>query len=92
MKQAYAWRTPDDNRYHYYTIYLSPYGLTSTFWIAFDANMSNTLDYFYIDDIQVIAVRSFCITVTSGTHVLKVSVDVDPDTGQETVWGWYYLS
>ena len=43
-----------DNTYHYYEFDLTPYGLTSNFWIAFDAEMSSTNDYLYVDDIKII--------------------------------------
>ena len=44
----------DDDIYHYFDIDLSSYPLTSNFWIAFDAEMSDTGDYFYVDDIEII--------------------------------------
>src|SRR3989344_3485206 len=42
-----------DNSYHYYEFDLATYGLTSNFWIAFDAEMSGTNDYLFIDDIKI---------------------------------------
>jgi hypothetical protein len=44
----------DDNVYRFWDFDLSAYPLTSTFWIAFDANMSNTGDYFYVDYLWVV--------------------------------------
>jgi prepilin-type N-terminal cleavage/methylation domain-containing protein len=41
----------DDNVYHYWDFDLSGYSLTGTFWIAFEANMGQTSDYFYVDDL-----------------------------------------
>ncbi len=46
-----------DNQYHPYDIDLSGFTMTSNFRIAFDANMSSTSDYFYVDDIDIIGVR-----------------------------------
>ena len=46
-----------DNRYHAYDIDLSGFTMTSNFRIAFDANMSSSGDYFYVDDIDIIGVR-----------------------------------
>jgi hypothetical protein len=44
----------DDNVYHYWDFDLSAYPLTGTFWIAFEANMGQTSDYFYVDYIWVV--------------------------------------
>ena len=45
-----------DNNYHAYDIDLSGFTMTSNFRIAFDANMSASNDYFYVDDIDIIGV------------------------------------
>lgn len=51
---VYTWTSLDsDNTYHYYDIDLTSYSFTSAFWIAFDANMSDTGDYFYVDDLDI---------------------------------------
>jgi len=51
---AYTWTTVEsDNTYHYYDINLTPYSLTGQFWIAFNAHMSGTRDYFYVDDLEI---------------------------------------
>ena len=44
----------DDNVYRFWDFDLSAYPLTSTFWIAFDANMSGTGDYLYVDDLNMV--------------------------------------
>jgi len=44
----------DDNVYRFWDLDLSAYPLTSTFWIAFDANMAQTSDYFYVDDLNIV--------------------------------------
>jgi hypothetical protein len=51
-----TWRNGDDDDiYHREDIDLSPYASgSSEFWIAFDAEMGNTWDYFYIDDVQIL--------------------------------------
>jgi len=46
-----------DGAYHYYSIDLSGFAMTSTFHIAFDAEMSGRGDYFWVDDIEIIGVR-----------------------------------
>ncbi|MFH1695075.1 MAG: hypothetical protein ABH850_01430 [Candidatus Micrarchaeota archaeon] len=43
-----------DNSYHFYEFDLNAYTLSSEFWIAFDAGMNATNDYFYIDDINIV--------------------------------------
>jgi len=44
----------DDNTYHYADIDLSGYGMVSNFQVSFEAHMSETNDYFYIDDIEIV--------------------------------------
>jgi len=44
----------DDNVYRFWDLDLSAYPLTSTFWIAFDANMAQPSDYFYVDYLWVV--------------------------------------
>jgi len=44
----------DDNVYRFWDFDLSAYSLTGTFWIAFDANMSGTGDYLYVDYLWVV--------------------------------------
>ncbi|MBU0894108.1 MAG: endo alpha-1,4 polygalactosaminidase [Nanoarchaeota archaeon] len=43
-----------DSLYHYYEFDLTQYGLTSNFYIAIDAEMSGSGDYFYLDDLKII--------------------------------------
>ena len=43
-----------DNIYHFYDIDLSGYTLSGQFWIAFEANMSNPQDRFYVDELEII--------------------------------------
>ena len=47
-------RGEDDDIYRYNDIDLTPYTLSSNFRIAFQANMSGTGDYFYVDDLRVV--------------------------------------
>ncbi|MFC1925597.1 type II secretion system protein J [Chloroflexota bacterium] len=44
----------DDNIYRYEDIDLSSYTMSSEFWIAFDAQMSLSNDYFWVDDLKVV--------------------------------------
>ncbi|MFC1870028.1 hypothetical protein ACFLYE_02015 [Chloroflexota bacterium] len=52
---VYTWVDGVDNGiYQYYDIDLSSYTLSSQFWIAFQANMSDTDDYFFVDNLKVV--------------------------------------
>ena len=54
MATARTWTPADsDNVYHFVDIDLSPYTMSSEFYVAFDADMSNTGDYFYVDDMVI---------------------------------------
>jgi len=46
----------DDNVYRFWDFDLSAYSLTGTFWIAFDANMGQTSDQLYVDDVNIVMV------------------------------------
>ena len=79
----------DTNVYTYFDLDLSAYNLTDTFWIAFYCNTNRTDEHFYVDDIEVVATRAFCITAQVGDNVIKASVELS--TSEETVVCWYYL-
>src|SRR5262249_40583431 len=51
--------TPADSNdtYRLYDVDLAGFAMTATFTIAFDAEMSSTTDYWFIDNIQVMEVR-----------------------------------
>jgi hypothetical protein len=67
-----TWTTADsDNTYHFYDIDLSLYTLTSQFWIAFRANMGQTTDYFYVDNLEI-----------TYTHPTETTAQVDLDEGK----------
>jgi hypothetical protein len=87
---VYTWtRANDDNTYHFYSIDISSFDLTSRFWISFNANMSHTSDYFYIDDLNASKVDSYGITVKAGGDVVKAVVRVTD--GDVAILFWYYL-
>jgi len=46
-----------NNTYRYYDLDLTSFAMTATFSIAFDAEMSSTGDYWFIDNIQITGVR-----------------------------------
>jgi len=87
---VYTWDEDDsDNTYHYYSIDLSSYDLTSCFWISFNAGMNGDDDYFYVDDIVVQKINGYGITVIAGDTVLKAVVRI-LDGGYISVLSWYY--
>lgn len=50
-----TWTSADsDNTYHFYDIDLSPYTMSSEFWIAFSSGMNAKNDYFYVDDLTIL--------------------------------------
>lgn len=50
-----TWTSADsDSTYRSYDIDLSPYTMAADFRIAFQANMGETTDNFYVDDIQIV--------------------------------------
>ncbi len=61
----------DDNQYHFFDIDLSSYTLTSQFWIALRANMGQTSDYFYVDNLEI-----------TYTHPTATTAEVDLDEGK----------
>lgn len=51
-----TWTQADaDGLYRFYDIDLSSYSMTSQFWIEFAAHMTNTSNYFYVDDINIVS-------------------------------------
>ena len=42
-----------DNTYQFYDISLSNSGLSSNFWVAFDANMNSKGDWWSVDDVWI---------------------------------------
>ena len=53
---VHTWEVADaDGVYRLVEVDLAPYGLGSTFWVAVDAEMGNTADRLYVDDVQVVS-------------------------------------
>ena len=73
----------DDNIYHFYDIDLSGYNMYNQFYITFEANMSGTGDYLYIDDVKFRIPGGY---YTSGTLASQVL-----DTGAAgTTWNMLF--
>jgi hypothetical protein len=77
----------DDNIYHFHDIDLSPYTLTSEFWIAFQANMSSRRDYFYVDDLKIKGLAVYGITARGGDGIVKAAVKITG--GSVSIISWY---
>jgi hypothetical protein len=87
---VYTWDNgDDDNIYHYYNLDLTPYGFSSDYWIAFDANLANAWDYFYVDDIVVKSIHGYGITSQAGDTTLKATVNLEG--GNVEILTWYLL-
>ena len=77
----------DDNIYHFFDIDLSPYTLTSEFWIAFDANMADFRDYFYVDDLKIKGPPRYGIIARAGDGIIKAVVKlIDGDASLLDWW------
>jgi len=61
----------DDDQYRFYDIDLSPYSLSSQFWVAFEANMSGTGDRFYVDKLEIVC-----------SYAADTTAQVDLDEGK----------
>ena len=74
---AYTWvNGDDDNTYHFYDIDLSPYTLSSEFWIAFDSNASATNEYFWVDDLKIKGSPRYGIISRAGDGIIKAVVEI----------------
>ena len=76
----------DDNTYHFFDIDLSPYGLTSEFWIAFEADMSGNQDYFYVDDIKIVGPPRYGIISRAGDGITKAVVKIEDGVQSLILW------
>ena len=50
-------RADSNNTYRYYDIDLASFTMTANFSIAFDAEMSSTGDYWFIDNIRILGMK-----------------------------------
>jgi hypothetical protein len=85
--EVYTWDSKDDDdTYHFYDIDLSSYNLTSQFWIAFDAEMGWTDDYFYVDDLRIKSESVYGITSVAGDQTIWAVVQVVGETVNVLWW------
>jgi hypothetical protein len=64
----------DDNIYHFFDVDLSGYNMSSQFYIAFDAEMNDTGDYLYIDDLVLTEPAVYYTPGTIASQVLDTGV------------------
>jgi hypothetical protein len=76
------------NRYRFYDVNLTSYGLSSRFWIRFDCS-AQTNRHFYIDNLEIVRTISFGITVKAGGSTLKAVMRYNGDN--LTLVSWYYV-
>ena len=93
---AKTWNSADDDdAYHLVEIDLSPYAMSDDFWIAFDADMSNGGDKFFIDDLKIVR-PAYEITATAGdrTTLAKVAVSWPSSSqhGEVAILSWETIS
>ncbi len=82
-----TWTSADsDNAYHFADIDLSPYTMSSEFWIAFDSGMNNIDDRFYVDDLRLVGPIAYEIIVNAGKVTTKAVVTVQD--GEVSILSW----
>lgn len=84
-----TWTSADsDDTYHFNDIDLSPYTMSSEFWIAFDSDMNNDSDFFYVDDIEIVGSTSIAYEIVSVAGDKRTRADIQIDGGNVTINVW----
>lgn len=82
-----TWTSADsDDTYHFVDIDLSPYAMTSEFWIAFDSGMNNKNDRFYVDDLRIVGAIAYEIVSSAGDGTTRANVTVQ--NGNVAILSW----
>ncbi len=83
-----TWTSADsDNTYHFYDIDLSPYTMSSEYWVAFQSGMNNRNDYFYVDDLKITApFVVYQIVSTVGDRTIRAVVEISDTTVSILSW------
>ena len=72
-----TWTSADsDNTYHFVDIDLSPYAMTSEFWIGFSSGMNSGNDRFYVDDLKIVGAIAYEIVASAGGGTTRANVTV----------------
>jgi hypothetical protein len=83
-----VWRNgDDDNQYHFFDIDLSPYEMSGEFWIAFDSEMGDNSDYFYIDDLKITGGSSY-YEIISDAGEKTTTVTLEMNEGSAVILSW----
>ena len=73
-----TWTSTDsDNIYHFYDIDLSPYTMSSGFWIAFDSEMSGKNAYFYVDELEIVGAVTYEIVSKAASSTIIATVEFE---------------
>jgi len=56
--EVMTFKRGDSTQYRQYDVDLSPFAMTDTFFVAFDANMRDTNDRWFIDDVQFVTMAA----------------------------------
>lgn len=73
-----TWTSADsDNTYHFVDIDLSSYTMSSEFWIAFDSEMGDEKDYFYVDKIEIVGAATYEIVSTAAGRIVRATVEFE---------------
>ena len=82
-----TWTSADsDDTYHFVDIDLSPYTMSSEFWIAFDSGMNNKNDYFYVDDLRIAGAIAYEIVSSAGNEMTRADVVIQE--GNVSIRSW----
>jgi hypothetical protein len=75
---AKTWTNEDsDNTYHFVDIDLSPYAMSSQFWIAFDSGLGDKNDFFYVDDLRIVNADVYQIVSVTATETIEATVIIE---------------
>ena len=85
-----TWTSADsDNAYHFVDVDLSPYTMSSEFWIAFDSGMDHKKDYFYVDDLRIVkVVGAIAYEIVSTTGDERTRADIVIEAGNVSIRSW----
>ncbi len=82
-----TWTSADsDDTYHFVDIDLSPYAMSSEFWIAFDSGMNNKNDYFYVDDLRIAGAIAYEIVSSAGNEMTRADIVIQE--GNVSIRSW----
>ena len=82
-----TWTSADsDDTYHFADVDLSPYTMSSEFWIAFNSGMNSGNDRFYVDDLKIVGIVAY--EIVSGAGDETITADATVQKGQANYPEW----